>query len=588
MSTVNISINNTQYTVDASYTVLEACRSVNIEIPTLCYLKEINEIGACRMCLVEVEGARTLQAACVCPVREGMVVKTNTRRVREARKLNLELILSNHEKSCFKCNKNGSCELRKLSSQMGIDNIRFDIETPTTKKEITSPSIVRNNNKCILCRRCVAVCDNIQTVSAITATNRGFNTEITHPFQIATKDSNCILCGQCIAVCPTGALREQRSTDQVWDAIEDHTKHVVCQIAPAVRSAIGEEFGYEIGTDTQGKMIAATKKLGFDQVFDTVFSADLTIMEEATELIDRVQNGGTLPMITSCSPGWVKFAEHNYPDLLDHLSSCKSPHMMFGATLKSYYAKLKGIDPKDIVVVSVMPCVAKKYEVERPEMTVDGNKDVDYVITTRELAQMIKEASIQYRELEDDTFDSPFGNVTGSGVIFGATGGVMEAALRTAADVLSGESQTSVDYAEVRGKEGVKEITVTAGDLTFKAAVCSGAGKSRELLEEIRKTGKSPYTFIEVMGCPGGCVMGGGQPLFDAATREKVDVFKKRASVLYNIDANAEVRKSHDNPEIKMIYDEFYEKPNSHVAHKYLHTTYTQRGINGNLDNLDD
>ncbi|MCF0115518.1 MAG: 4Fe-4S binding protein, partial [Erysipelotrichaceae bacterium] len=390
-----------------------------------------NEIGACRMCLVEVEGMRTLQAACVYPVREGMVIKTNTNRVREARKMNLELILSNHERSCFQCAKNNHCELRTLAGKMGITDIRFDIETPNREKEYSSPSIVRNNNKCILCRRCVAVCKHIQKVEAIEVTNRGFNTEITHAFSIPTIDSNCILCGQCVQVCPTGALREVRNIDQVWDAINDPTKYVVVQVAPAVRAGLGEEFGYPIGTEIQGKMVNALRKLGFDNVFDVITGADFTIMEEGTELLHRVQNGGVLPMITSCSPGWVKFCEHFFPEFIPNLSTAKSPHMMFGATLKGYYAPKINVDPKDMVVVSVMPCVAKKFEASRPEFVVDGNKDVDIVITTKELAAMIKEACINFTELEDENWDNPFTKVTGSGAIFGATGGVMEAALRT-------------------------------------------------------------------------------------------------------------------------------------------------------------
>lgn len=583
---VNVTINGKVYEVKENATILEAARGANIDIPTLCYLKDINEIGACRMCLVEIEGMRTLQAACVYPVREGMVIQTRSPRVRAARRMNLELILSNHERSCYQCIKNNHCELRKLAGQMGIDDIRFDVEPPKATKDASNASIVRNNAKCILCRRCVAVCKHIQKVEAIDATMRGMNTSITNAFDRPTEDSECILCGQCITVCPTGALREKRCIDQVFEELDNPKKHVVVQIAPAVRAALGEEFNIPMGTNVAGKIANAARKLGFDRVFDTNTGADLTIMEEGHELLHRVQNGGKLPMITSCSPGWIKYCEHFYPEFIDNLSSCKSPHMMFGAIIKSYYAQKENIDPKDIVVVSVMPCVAKKYENSRPEFVVDGLRDVDYVITTRELAAMIKTASINFEYLEDETFDSPFPNTdSGAAVIFGVTGGVMEAAIRTVAEKLIGHELQSVDFREARGPKGTKEVYVNAGGITLNGLVISGVGNAKDILEEIKANdGTSKYHFIEVMGCPGGCIMGGGQPIYDSVTREHVDIFKKRSSVLYDADSKAPIRKSHENPDIISLYDEFLKEPNSEVAHKYLHTHYTPRGRFGKID----
>ena len=581
---VHLTINGKNIETPEGSTILEAARHAGIDIPTLCYLKDINEIGACRMCLVEVEGMRTLQAACVYPVREGMVVNTRSKRVREARRINLELILSNHEKSCLKCPKNNHCELRTLAGKMGITDIRFEVEPPNRSKDFTNTSIVRNNNKCILCRRCVAVCKHIQKVEAIDVTMRGMNAHITNAFDRPTEDSECILCGQCITVCPTGALREKRNIDEVWDALGDPNKHVVVQVAPAVRAALGEEFGYPIGTNVVGKMVTALRDLGFDKVFDTNTGADLTIMEEGTELLHRVQNDGVLPMITSCSPGWIKYCEHFFPEFIPNLSSCKSPHMMFGAILKSYYAKKANIDPKDMYVVSVMPCVAKKFEITRDGMEVDGNKDVDAVITTRELAAMIKEASINFDGLDDSSFDNPFNEASGAAAIFGVTGGVMEAALRTVAEKIIGRELDSVDFYEARGKTGTKEIFINAGGMTLKGLVVSGVGRAKEILTEIKNIdGKSDYHFIEVMGCPGGCIMGGGQPIYDSVTREHVDVFNKRASVLYDIDSHSKVRKSHKNPDMDKLYEEFLGEPNSETAHKYLHTHYNARSRFGKI-----
>ena len=582
---LTLTIDGKTITCPEGTTILEAAKQAHIDIPTLCYMKDINEIGACRMCLVEVQGMRTLQASCVYPVFEGMVVNTRSKRVREARKMNLELILSNHQRSCLTCLSNNHCELRVLAGKLGIHDIRFDYGAPNRSHDTSNPSIERNNNKCILCRRCVAVCKHIQKVEAIETVNRGMDSEITTAFGRGAGDAECILCGQCITVCPTGALREKISTDEVWDALGDPTKHVVVQIAPAVRAAIGEEFGYPMGTNVLGKMVAATRKLGFDKVFDTNTGADLTIMEEGTELLNRLNNGGTLPMITSCSPGWIKYCEHFFPEMIPNLSTCKSPHMMFGAMIKSHYAQKMGIDPKDIVMVSVMPCVAKKFEVSRPEMEVDGIRDVDYVLTTRELARMIKEASINFQDLADEEFDNPFAAETGAAVIFGVTGGVMEAALRTVAEKVAGRELDSVDFIEARGKTGTKEIAINAGGITLKGLVVSGVGNAKEVLTKIRENGgQSEYHFIEVMGCPGGCIMGGGQPKYDTQTRENVDVFAKRSSVLYGLDRTAKIRKSHQNPDITKLYEEWLGEPNSHVAHKFLHTSYVDRGRYGKTD----
>lgn len=575
---VHVTINNKEIEVEANATVLTAARKANIDIPTLCFLKEINEIGACRICLVEVEGMRALQAACVLPVRDGMVVKTNSKRVRDARRMNLELILSNHVRDCYQCSRNNNCELRRLAGELGIDDIRFATEPPECPIDDSNPSMVRNNAKCILCRRCVAVCKHIQKVEAIDATMRGINTSITGSFARPISETECILCGQCINACPTGALTEKSAIDKVFEALDNPNKHVVVQIAPAVRAALGEEFDLPIGTNVTGKMPTAAKILGFDKVFDTNFSADLTIMEEGTELLNRINNKGTLPMITSCSPGWIKYCEHFFPDLVDNLSTCKSPHMMFGAVIKSHYAKKANIDPKDIVTVSIMPCVAKKYEAQREEFEVDGNRDVDHVITTREFAAMIKAARINFAKLEDEAFDN-FNGDTGAGVIFGATGGVMEAALRTVAEKLNGKPLEDVEFEAVRGPEGTKEVTITAGDVTVYGLVISGVGNAKSILKTIKEAeGKSKYHFIEVMGCPGGCIMGGGQPIVNPTTKEDVDVFAKRASVLYNADKKASVRKSHENPDIQALYKEFLGEPNGKVAHKYLHTHYSPKG----------
>ena len=582
MKTVNIKIDGVALTVPEGTTVLEAARMANVSIPTLCFLKDINQIGACRMCVVEIKGARALQAACVYPVSEGLEVITNSQKVRDARKVTLELILSNHDRQCLTCVRSENCELQKLSKQLNVKDIRFKALTDKEMQPIdnSSASIVRNNNKCVLCRRCVAVCQKVQTVSVIETIERGFRTRIGCAFDKPLAETSCVNCGQCIAVCPVGALTENTHIPQVWNAIADPDKYVVFQTAPAVRASIGEAFGLAIGERCTGKMVSAIRRLGVDKVFDTDTGADLTIMEEGTELLNRIKNGGKLPLITSCSPGWIKFCEHNYPDFLDNLSSCKSPHQMFGAVLKTYYAQKMGIDPAKMYVVSVMPCTAKKFEAQREEMkNASGYVDVDAVLTTRELARMIEEAGIDFKALPDTDFDDPMGNATGAGVIFGATGGVMEAALRTVADVLTGESapMEKIDYHAVRGIEGIKEAEVEVAGIKVRLAVASGLGNARKLLDSIR-AGKAQYDFIEIMACPGGCVNGGGQIIQPSSVRSWTDLRTERAKILYDEDKALPLRKSHDNPMIKELYDEFYGNPGSEKAHHDLHTHYIARG----------
>lgn len=573
---VNITIDGKAVQVEEGTTVLEAAKSAGIDIPTLCYLKGVNEIGACRMCLVEIKGARALQAACVYPVAEGNEIYTASPAVRNARKANLELLLSNHKKECLICERNRNCELQALSEQMNVKEIPYEGEMCQEPIDDSSPSIVRDPQKCVLCRRCVGACTNLQAIHVIDAVNRGFNTLIAPAFGKPLGEAACVNCGQCVISCPVGALTEKSSIKDVWKAVEDPDKVVLVQTAPAVRAAIGEEFGMPIGTAATRQMVGALLRMGFDKVFDTDTSADLTILEEGTELLNRMQNGGTLPMITSCSPGWIKFAEHYYPDLLPNLSSCKSPHEMFGAVLKTYYAQEAGIDPKKIVTVSVMPCTAKKFECQRPELSNNGMQDVDYVLTTRELAKMIKECGINFAECDGD-FERPFGDASGAGVIFGATGGVMEAALRTVADILTGEDLKDIEYTDVRGVQGVKEAAVEVNGQTIKVAVAHGLGNARKVLDKIR-SGEADWQFIEIMACPGGCVNGGGQPIQPAKVKNWIDIRAERAKAIYSEDRNSKIRKSHKNESVmKGIYEGYLGEPGSEKAHELLHTTYTPR-----------
>ena len=572
---INLKINGMDVSVPEGSTILEACRSINIEIPTLCYMKEINAIGACRICVVEVKGARSLVTACVYPVNEGMEVFTNTPRVLNARKNTLKMILSTHNRSCLSCVRSGNCELQTLCTEYDIEDAgEFDGAFPEAIFDSSSAHMVRDNSKCILCRRCVAACKE-QQVGVIGANDRGFDTHISCAYDMNLAEVDCISCGQCIVNCPTGALHEKDNTAEVYEALADESKYVVVQTAPAVRAALGEEFGMEIGTDVEGKMVAALRRLGFNKVFDTNTAADFTIIEESNELIDRVKNGGALPLITSCSPGWIKYCEYHYPELLPNVSSCKSPQQMFGALTKTWYAEKNGIDPKDIVVVSVMPCTAKKFEIGRDDQSASGVADVDIAITTRELALMIKRMHINFTDLPDEQFDNPMGESTGAAVIFGATGGVMEAALRTAVETITGETIADVDIKAVRGTEPVKVAEMKVGDLDVKVGVASGIKGAKELLERV-KAGEN-FTFIEIMGCPGGCVNGGGQPIQPTSVRQTVDLKAKRASALYNNDAAKAVRKSHENPLVKKVYEEYLEAPGSHKAHKILHTTYVDR-----------
>lgn len=580
MENVTIKINGMEVTAPKGSTILEAARLAHIEIPTLCFLKEINEIGACRICVVEVKGARSLVASCVYPINEGMEVWTNTPRVLESRKKTLQLLLSNHDRKCLSCVRSGNCELQQLAKELGVEDEGY-YDGARTPSEIDDSAVhmFRDNSKCILCRRCVAMCEQVQGIGVIGPNQRGFATNIGSAFEMGLGETSCVSCGQCIAVCPTGALYEKSCIDDVMAAIHDPNKHVIVQTAPAVRAGLGEEFGYPIGTDVQGKMAAALRRIGFDKVFDTNFGADLTIMEEAHEFIDRVQNGGVLPMITSCSPGWVKYCEHYFPDMMENLSSCKSPQQMFGAIAKSYYAEKMGIDPKDIVSVSVMPCTAKKFEIGRPDEDATGYPDVDYSMTTRELARMIKKLGIRFRDLPDEEFDVPLGIGTGAAVIFGATGGVMEAALRTAVETLTGEELPNVDFTQVRGTEGIKEAAYQVAGMEVKVAVASGLANARKLLNMV-KNGEAQYHFIEIMGCPGGCVNGGGQPQQPGHVRNTTDIRALRASVLYQLDEKNAIRKSHENPAIKELYDTFLGKPGSSKAHHLLHTSYVKRSIN--------
>lgn len=576
MEMVNIKINNMPLSVPKGISILEAARTAGIEIPTLCYLKKINEIGACRICMVEVKGARSLVTACVYPVNEGMEIFTNTERVRKSRKMTLELILSTHDRKCLSCVRSGTCELQQLCKEFGVDDeTRFDGANPVHEYDDSAIHMIRDNGKCILCRRCVAACQ-AQHISVIGANARGFDTHIGSAFERPLDSVACVSCGQCIVNCPTGAIYEKDDTAKVLEAINDPEKFVVVHTAPSIRVTLGECFGMHIGTNVQGKMVAALRRLGFDKVFDTDFGADLTIVEEANEFLGRVQNGGVLPMITSCSPGWIKYCEHYYPDMLDHLSTCKSPQQMSGAIIKTWYAEKMGIDPKDIVVVGIMPCTAKKFETKRDDQAASGYPDVDYSLTTRELGRMIESAGIYFKHLPDEEFDNPLGDSTGAAVIFGATGGVMEAALRTAVEKLSGEELKSLDFTEVRGTDGIKEASYTVNGMEVKVCVVSGLANANTIMEKV-KNGTADYHFIEIMGCPGGCVNGGGQPIQHAVVRNFVDLRARRAAALYEADKDMPLRKSHESEAVKRLYDEFLGEPGSHKAHEVLHTSYVAR-----------
>ncbi|MBE6749707.1 MAG: 2Fe-2S iron-sulfur cluster binding domain-containing protein [Ruminococcaceae bacterium] len=579
MDMINVKINGIAVSVPKGSTVLDAARLAGVEIPTLCFMKEKNEIGACRICVVEVNEGRGFRivTACVYPCTEGMEVLTNTEKVQKARKTTLELILSTHDKKCLSCVRSTNCELQKLCRDYGVDEGAFGGFKPIYELDNSTAHLVRDNNKCILCRRCVAACQE-QYVGVIGANNRGIDTNIGTPFEVGLNNVPCISCGQCTAVCPTGALVEKDDTDKIWEALADPTKHVVVQTAPSIRATLGECFDMPIGTNVEGKMVAALKRLGFDKVFDTDFAADLTIVEEANELVERIKNGGVLPMITSCSPGWVKFCEYYYPDMINHLSSCKSPQQMAGAVIKTYYANKMGIDAKDIVSVSVMPCTAKKFEIGREDQSAAGVPDVDIAITTRELSRMIMRAGINFTALPDEEFDNPLGEDTGAAVIFGATGGVMEAALRTANDWLTGKDNAEVDFTALRGTQGLKQATVNIAGSDIKVAVASGAAAAKVVMDRMKAGNPDGWTFVEIMGCPGGCVNGGGQPIQPQYVRDTVDLKAVRAKALYDQDAAMTIRKSHESPVVKTLYSEWYTDGfGGHKAHHDLHTSYVAR-----------
>ncbi|MDO4342431.1 MAG: NADH-dependent [FeFe] hydrogenase, group A6 [Eubacteriales bacterium] len=586
MENVHVKINGIEVEVPANYTILQAAHEAGIRIPTLCYLKDINAIAACRICLVEATGVRGLAAACVQQVADGMEVKTNTPELRKSRKTTLELMLSNHRMDCLSCVRSDDCELRRLAHEYGVDQYKYvgNEELPKAEEAaagaVDSPRILRDNSKCILCRRCIAVCQKNQHVAVIGANDRGFETHVASAFDMPLTETPCVNCGQCVAVCPTGALRERDDTDKVWEALQDPTKTVVIAPAPSVRAQIGECFEYPIGTNVEGKLVAAMRRLGFDKVFDVDTAADLTIMEEGTELLDRLKNGGALPLLTSCSPGWIKFCEEYYPDMIPNISSCKSPQGMYGAMMKTYYAEKNGIDPKDLFVVSVMPCTAKKFEIGRDDMSAagEGIPDIDVSLTTRELAAMIKRAGIRFRDLPDEQFDPAFGIASGAGHIFGATGGVMEAALRTVAEIVTGKPLENVEFHEVRGLKDIREAEYDLAGTKVRVAVTSGLENAKKLLDMV-KSGEKQYHFIEVMACPGGCVNGGGQPHQSGDVRNFTDLRAERAKALYSEDAGMSLRKSHENPVVKELYETYLEKPGSHKAHEILHTSYVARKV---------
>lgn len=568
MDMVNVTIDGRKLQVPKSATVLTAAKTAGINVPSLCYHPELRPEGACRVCVVEVEGAKTLVASCVYPVNEGMVVHTNTAAVREARKTVVELLLANHPQDCLSCQRNTNCELQTIAADMGIRKVRFDGVKKNLPLDANNPSLVRDPNKCILCGRCIKACSDRQGVNVYSFAKRGFDTVVAPAFEVGLELAPCTYCGQCASVCPTAAIVEKDDTQAVWAAISDPTKHVIVQTAPATRVALGEALGMNSGSIVTGKMVASLRRLGFDKVFDTDFTADLTIMEEGHELLHRLQNKGVLPMVTSCSPGWVNFIELMYPDLLPHLSTAKSPQQMFGALTKTYYAEKTGIDVKNIVSVSIMPCTAKKAEAVRPEFAANGVQDVDYVLTTRELGRMIKESGIDFAALPAEEYDAPFGISTGAGVIFGSSGGVMEAALRTVAEVVTGKTLESIDFKEVRGLAGIKEAAVPIGDLTVKIAVANTLSNARIMMDKIR-AGEADYQFIEIMACPGGCIGGGGQPV-PVCEETRLN----RIAAIYECDQGSQLRKSHENPAIKELYDTWLGKPLGEKSHHLLHTHY--------------
>jgi len=573
---VNITINGQAVSVPEGTTILAAARKIGVKIPTLCYLRDINAIGACRVCVVEVKGSRSLVASCVYPVREGLEIITNNKRVMDSRRTTVELILSDHEQNCLSCVRNGNCELQSLSEELGCNSRRFGGEVNNFKLDTSTSYLVRDNNKCVLCRRCVAACEKYQGIGVIGANSRGFDTHIGCAFEMNLAEVPCVGCGQCINVCPVGALHEREEIDDVFDALADKSKFTIIATAPSVRVGIGEEFGYPIGTNVEGKMVTALKQIGFNNVFDVNMTADLTIMEEGTEFLNRVQKGGALPLLTSCSPAWIKYVEHNYPEFIPNLSSCKSPQQMFGAICKTYYAEKMGIDPKDMVVISVMPCTAKKFEKGRADQSAAGVPDIDITLTTRELAKLIKRQGIEMSKLEDSKFDEPLGIYTGAGLLFGATGGVMEAALRTVYEILEKKELKDVNLVALRGTQGIKEATIHVGGMDVNVAVASGLANAKKILDMV-KSGEKKYHFVEIMSCPGGCVNGGGQPIQSGDVRNNVDIQALRAKAIYDTDASMTLRKSHENPVVQEIYKTFLGEPSSHKAHEILHTTYAQR-----------